>query len=209
LRGLCVALAIIATFFATGILMGAAGHARIAHAAHLLPKYALSAVVIAVLEEGFFRAFLFGGMSDEFGTTGALVASAAIYAMAHLVRAPAHFNVATLQPGVGLRTLGMSLTQFSQPSSALPTLLGLFLLGIVLAEAFVMTGTVYFSAGLHAGFVIGAKLWPKLIPERADLPGWLAGWGHIPLISGLGGWVAAVAILVFLRTLAGTRKPAV
>jgi membrane protease YdiL (CAAX protease family) len=209
LRGLCVALAIIAIFIALGILMGAAGHARIAHAARLLPKYALSAVVIAILEEGFFRAFLFGGMRDEFGTTGALVASSAIYAMAHLVRAPAHFYVTALQPGLGLRTLGMSLAQFSQPSSALPTLLGLFLLGIVLAQAFLVTGTVYFSAGLHAGFVIGAKLWPKLIPERADLPGWLAGWGHIPLISGAGGWVAAVAILIFLRTLAGARKPAV
>jgi membrane protease YdiL (CAAX protease family) len=205
LRGFCVGLAVIAAFFTAAILMGASGHARIDHAAHLLPKYLLSAIAIGVLEEGFFRAFLFGGMTDEFGRTPALLASSAFYAMAHLVRAPAHFYVTTLDPGAGFRTLAMSFAQFSHPSAALPTLLGLFLLGIVLAEAFVTTGTVYFSAGLHAGFVMGAKLWPKLVSHPARLPGWFAGWGHIPLISGVLGWVAAAAILMLLRRLAGTR----
>jgi membrane protease YdiL (CAAX protease family) len=209
LRGFGVGLAVIGGFFLAAILMGASGHARIDHAAWLLPKYLLSAIVIGILEEGFFRAFLFGGMREEIGPTAALVASSAFYAMAHLVRAPAHFYVTTLEPGAGFRTLAMSLAQFSHPSAALPTLLGLFLLGVVLAEAFVMSGTVYFSAGLHAGFVMGAKLWPRLISHPARLPQWFSGWGHIPLISGVVGWIAAAAILVLLRRLAGTRGAAV
>jgi membrane protease YdiL (CAAX protease family) len=209
LRGFGVGLAVIGGFFLAAVLMGASGHARIDHAARLLPKYLLSAIVIGILEEGFFRAFLFGGVREEFGPTTALVASSAFYAMAHLVRAPAHFYVTTLEPGAGFRTLSMSLAQFSQPSAALPTLLGLFLLGIVLAEAFMMSGTVYFSAGLHAGFVMGVKLWPRLISHPARLPGWFVGWGHIPLISGVVGWIAAAAILVMLRKLAGTRSAAV
>jgi membrane protease YdiL (CAAX protease family) len=209
LRGFGVGLTVIAAFFAIAILMGASGHARIDHAARLIPKYLLSAIAIGILEEGFFRAFLFGGMTEEFGRTGALLASSAFYAMAHLVRAPAHFYVTTLEPGAGFRTLAMSFAQFSHPAAALPTLAGLFLLGIVLAEAFVTTGTVYFSAGLHAGFVMGVKLWPRLIAHPARLPGWFAGWGHIPLISGVGGWIAAGAILIMLRKLAGTRGAAV
>jgi membrane protease YdiL (CAAX protease family) len=209
LRGLGVGVAVIGGFFIAAVLMGASGHARIDHAAALLPKYLLSAIVIGILEEGFFRAFLFGGMTDEFGRTPALVASSAFYAMAHLVRAPAHFYVTTLDSGAGFRTLAMSFAQFSHPSAALPTLLGLFLLGIVLAEAFVTTGTVYFSAGLHAGFVMGAKLWPRLISHPGRLPGWFAGWGHVPLISGVVGWIAAAAILVTLRKLAGNRGAAV
>jgi membrane protease YdiL (CAAX protease family) len=209
LRGFGVGLAVIGLFFVTAIVMGGSGHARIDHAAWLLPKYLLAAIVIGILEEGFFRAFLFGGMREEFGPTVALVASSAFYAMAHLVRAPAHFYVTTLEPGAGFRTLAMSVAQLSQPSVALPTLLGLFLLGIVLAEAFMMSGTVYFSAGLHAGFVMGAKLWPKLISHPARLPGWFAGWGHIPLISGVAGWIAAAAILMMLRRLARTRGAAV
>jgi membrane protease YdiL (CAAX protease family) len=209
LRGFGVGLAVIAGFFLAAVLMGASGHARIDHASRLIPKYLLSAIAIGILEEGFFRAFLFGGMREEFGPTVALIASSAFYAVAHLVRAPAHFYVTTLEPGAGFRTLAMSLAQFSQPNAALPMLLGLFLLGIVLAEAFVMSGTVYFSAGLHAGFVMGAKLWPKLISHPARLPGWFAGWGHIPLISGVVGWIAALAILAMLRRLAGTRGAAV
>lgn len=209
LRGFGVAAAVISIFLAAALAIGAIGHGRIHHAAHLVPKYLLSAIAIGLLEEGFFRAVLFGGMRDEFGRTGALLASSLVYAMAHLVRAPAHFYVTTLEPGAGFRTLAMSFAQFSHPSAAVPTLVGLFLLGIVLAEGYLMTGTVYFSAGLHAGFVMGAKLWPRLIAYRAHLPGWFTGWGHIPLISGVGGWVAAAVLLLLLRRLSGSKSAAV
>lgn len=209
LRGFGIGLAIVAVFFLIALAIGAIGHARVRHSEHLIPKYLLSAIVIGLLEEGFFRAVLFGGMRDEFGRAGALVASSLVYAMAHLVRAPAHFYVTTLAPDAGFRTLAMSFAQFSHPSAAVPTLIGLFLLGIVLAEAYLMTGTVYFSAGLHAGFVMGAKLWPRLIAYRAHLPGWFAGWGHIPLISGVGGWIAAAVLLLLLRRLSGARSTTV
>jgi membrane protease YdiL (CAAX protease family) len=202
-RGFTVAIVVMMLLLVVGMALKGPGNAG--HALRLLPKYALSAVVIAIIEEGFFRAFLFGGMKSDFGQTGALVISSAIYSVAHLVRAPAHFYVTTLDLTAGLRTLGLSFTQLSEPLSALPTLLGLFLLGIVLAEAFVLTGTVWFSAGLHAGFVIGAKLWPKLVAHHNALPGWLGGWGRQPVISGLAAWIAAITVLILLRPLAGTR----
>jgi hypothetical protein len=145
-------------------------------------------------------------MKSDFGPTGALMVSSAIYAVAHLVRAPARLYVATLDLTAGLRTLGLSFAQFGAPLAALPTLIGLFLLGIVLAEAFILTGTVWFSVGLHAGFVIGAKLWPKLMVTHHGLPGWLAGWGRQPLISGAAAWVLALAVLLLLRALSGTRR---
>jgi membrane protease YdiL (CAAX protease family) len=203
-RGLAVSLGVMAVLFVMACsLEGFAGTAR---AINLLPKYVLSAIVIGLIEEAFFRAFLFRGMERDFGRTGALLASSAVYAFAHLVRAPAHFYVTSLDPTVGLRTLGLSFSQLASPLSALPTLLGLFLLGIVLAEAVVLTGTVWFSVGLHAGFVVGAKLWPKIIVAHHALPGWLGGWGHQPLISGAAAWVAALAVLALLRPLAVARR---
>jgi membrane protease YdiL (CAAX protease family) len=204
LRGLAVALGVMALLFAGGAAVNGLGN--VAHAARMLPKYALSAIVIAIIEEGFFRAFLFAGMENDFGQTGALIVSSAIYAIAHLVRAPARFYVTGLDFTAGVHTLALSFTQLADPTSALPTLVGLFLLGIVLAEAFVITRTVWFSVGLHAGFVIGAKLWPKLMVAHAALPGWLVGWGHQPLISGAAAWVAALATLALLRPLSGTSR---
>ncbi|HUY25780.1 MAG TPA: CPBP family intramembrane glutamic endopeptidase [Candidatus Binataceae bacterium] len=209
LRGLAVAMLVMAVLFGVAFALGAARGAAFDRGAYLLPKYLASAIVIGILEEGFFRAFLFTGMCDDFGRPGALAASSAVYALAHLVRSPAHFYVTGLDLTAGLRTLAGCGAQLAHPASAMPTLLGLFLLGIVLAEAYVVTGSVYFSIGLHSGFVLGAKLWPKLIAERAPLPGWLAGWGHQPLISGAAAWLAALAILATLRPLSGRRGRAV
>ena len=206
-RGFAVSLSVMILLFAIAGAMG--GFRGAAHAASLLPKYVLSAIVIGLIEEAFFRAFLFGGMQRDFGRTGALLISSAIYAIAHLVRAPAHFFVTNLDLTAGVRTFGLSFSQLASPLSALPTLLGLFLLGIVLAEAVVLTGTVWFSVGLHAGFVVGAKLWPKMIAAHHAVPGWLGGWGHQPLISGAAAWVAALAVLAFLRPLAVTRREGV
>jgi membrane protease YdiL (CAAX protease family) len=203
-RGLVVALGVmVVLFLVAGVIEG---FPPASHAARLLPKYVLSALVIAVVEEAFFRAFLFAGMEGDFGSTGALIVSSTIYALAHLLRAPGRFYATTLDLTAGVRTLGLSFSQLSAPLSALPTLIGLFLLGVVLAEAFILTGTVWFSVGLHAGFVIGAKLWPKVMVTRRGLPGWLAGWGTQPLISGAAAWVAALAVLLLLRTLAGPRR---
>ena len=81
-------------------------------------------------------------------------------------------------------TLAHSVDQFTNPAIAIPTLIGLFLLGIVLGEAYILTGSVYFSIGLHCGFVLGAKMWPKIILNRAAIPWWIAGGGAIPLIGG-------------------------
>ncbi|MFZ0659657.1 MAG: CPBP family intramembrane glutamic endopeptidase [Candidatus Binataceae bacterium] len=201
LLGFAAAIIVMAILFAAAFALGAAREGAIARAGNLLPKYVAAAIVIGILEEAFFRAFLFGGMCDDFGRIGALLASSAIYALAHLVRSPAHFYVAGLDLSAGIRTLAGSGAQFADPATALPTLFGLFLLGIVLAQAYIVTGSVYFSIGLHSGFVLGSKLWPKMIAERAILPGWLAGWGHQPLISGAAAWIAALIIFAILTLL--------
>jgi len=207
LRGLCVSLAVMTLLLITAIaLSGAARPGRSVIRIFpwsRMPNYILSALVIAVIEEGFFRAFLLAGMISDFGRTTAVLASSAIYALAHLVRSPARFYVTGFDPMAGLHTLALSFNQIADPGSALPTFVGLLLLGIVLAEAFLITGTVWFSLGLHAGLVLGSKVWPKILVARADVPGWLAGWGHQPVISGAAAWAAAILILMWLRPLAG------
>jgi membrane protease YdiL (CAAX protease family) len=205
LRGLGVALAVVVILGGLALAIGGSTASSVAAAVARFPKYFLSAIAIAVIEEGFFRAFLLGGLKRDFGRTAALVISAAVYSIAHLVRSPAKFYVSGFEPTAGLRTLAHSLDQISHPGTALPVMLGLFLLGLVLGEAFLLTGNVYLSAGLHCGFVVGSKLWPKLIAGRQSIPLWLAGVGPVPLIGGAAAWVMAIVIFLLLRPLAGRR----
>lgn len=207
-RGFVVAICAIAILFALAFAVGGGGAGNHAAAAALIPKYFLSAIAIGFIEEGFFRAFLLGGMKGDFGNRVALIASAAIYAVAHLVRSPARFYVTGYEPTAGLVTLAHSIDQFTNPAIAIPTLIGLFLLGLALGEAYLLTGSVYFSIGLHSGFVLGAKLWPKIMLNRAATPWWIAGGGAIPLIGGAAAWAIAIAILAMLRPITGARpKP--
>ncbi len=203
IRGFAVAIAVVAILFVAAFVLGGRAPATIGAVLVRVPGYLLSGVVVAIIEEGFFRAFLLGGMEGDFGSRGALLASSAIYAVAHLVRAPARFYVTGFEPLAGVHSLSSSTAQLAHPIAILPSLLGLFLLGIVLGAAFIVTGTVYFSAGLHAGLVLGAKLWPKLVAGRAAIPPWLAGYGGFPLISGVAAWAAAILILLALRRLSG------
>jgi membrane protease YdiL (CAAX protease family) len=205
-RGFVVAMIAIAILFGLAFGIGGGGTGDHTAAVPLIPKYFLSAIAIAFIEEAFFRAFLLGGMKTDFGNRIALIASAAIYAVAHLVRSPARFYVAGYEPTAGLITLAHSIDQFTDPAIAIPTLIGLFLLGIVLGEAYILTGSVYFSIGLHCGFVLGAKLWPKIILNRSAIPWWIAGGGAIPLIGGAAAWVLAIVILVMLRQIAGVQR---
>jgi membrane protease YdiL (CAAX protease family) len=204
-RGFVVAMIAIAILLGLAIAFGGRT-ADIGTAIALIPKYLLAAIAIAFIEEAFFRAFLLRGIETDFGNRVALIASAAIYAVAHLVRSPTRFYVTGYQPTAGLVTLAHSIDQFKDPAIAIPTLIGLFLLGIVLGEAYILTGSVYFSIGLHCGFVVGAKMWPKIILNRAVVPWWIAGGGAIPLIGGAVAWVIAIAIFAMLRQITGVRR---
>jgi uncharacterized protein len=200
--GLALSLGIIAILFALAAADGCG---------HLLPvlplikralKYTAAAMLIGVIEEAFFRAFLLAGIRSDYGRRTALIASALIYAVVHVLRSPAHIYLTGYYPLAGFQNLALSAARLTHPTEMLPILIGLFLLGIVLGQAFMLTGKVYFSIGLHAGFVIGAKTWPVVVDHQA-VPRWLAGPGPVPLIAAPAAWIAAIIIGVALPLIFG------
>jgi hypothetical protein len=205
LLGLGLSLAAIAILFAIAALSGARSFAPGAIAMRSI-SYMPAALAIAVIEEAFFRAFLLAGMRRDFGQTTALILSSAIYAVAHLVRAPGRFYLTGYHPRAGLDDLALSASRLIHPGDALPALLGLFLLGLVLGEAFILTGTVWCSLGMHAVFVIGAKTWPAIAPVGIIFPRWLAGPRPVPLIAAPAGWMVAIVLLLLMPTLVGRAR---
>src|ERR1700730_15917817 len=88
LRGFLVAMTAIAILLVLGAAFGRRVELRAGEGLARAAKYVAGAILIAIIEEGFFRAFMLGGMVEDFGRTSALVLSAAVYALAHIVRSP-------------------------------------------------------------------------------------------------------------------------
>ncbi len=207
LGGFAVAIAAMGALAILAAVVGGPGSGTIAALAYRAVRYLPAAAAIAIIEEGFFRAFLLDGMKSDFGRRSAIVASSAVYALAHLVRSPAHFYVSGIEPTVGALNVIAVLAQLADPHVMLPPLIGLFLIGMVLGEAFVLTGTVYFSMGMHAGLIMGLKSWSAIAPEHSSIPGWLFGSGRFPLVSGAAAWIIAILILAMIRPLTRARRP--
>jgi CAAX protease family protein len=169
-------------------------------------RYFVAAILIGVFEEGFFRAILLAGLRRDFTVRTALITSSIIYALAHLVRAPRHYYLTGFHPAAGFDNLAASLARLTHPDGLLPMVFGLFLLGLVLGAAFILTGRVYLSIGLHAGFILGAKCWPLVAgPRPHAIPGWLAGPGPIPLIAAPAAWIASLLLMLSMWAWFGGR----
>jgi membrane protease YdiL (CAAX protease family) len=203
-RGFAIAVAAVTALWIAATVISGSSAAGLFKLLTHLPGTLAAAMLIAIIEEAFFRAVLLGGMRDDFGSRPALILSAAVYALAHLVRAPARFQLHGIHPLAGFEVLGASFGQFSDPAALLPPFIGLFLLGLVLGEAFLLTGTVYFSLGMHAGFVVGAKSWRFAAAAGSSLPIWLVGDTRPPLIGGAGAWIIALMLLLLIKPLSRT-----
>jgi hypothetical protein len=201
IAGLAIGLAAVAVLYG---LAAVTSSKTLPHGVFPALSYVPAAILIGILEEGFFRAFLLGGMESDLGSSGALVASSAIFAVVHILRSPARFYLTGLHPAAGAEVLLASASRLGHPQNVAFALIGLFLLGLVLGEAFLLTRRVYYSIGLHAGFVLGAKTW-RLTKGRV-IPWWLAGTGPVGLIGAPAAWIIAILLLIVLPLLLGATR---
>jgi membrane protease YdiL (CAAX protease family) len=201
LNGFAFAAGAVSILFALASLAG--GDVRGADVLPSVLRYLPAATLIAVIEEGFFRAFLLAGMKSELGSSAGLLVSSAIFAFVHVIRSPAHFYLMHYDPLAGANTLVAYGERILQIGAG-PALVGFFLLGLVLGEAFVLTHRVHCSLGLHLGFVLGAKTWRQAV--GGAIPRWLAGSGSVPLVAAPATWgISAVVLIVLSLWLAPSR----
>jgi membrane protease YdiL (CAAX protease family) len=206
LGGFAVAMVVMIVLFALATTVSPRAPSLTALASRAA-RYLGAAIVIGLVEETFFRVLLLGGIRRDFGVRTGLIASSLIYALAHLVHAPRHYYLSGFHPAAGLSNLAASLAMIVRPDGLIGMTFGLFLLGLVLGEAYILSGQVYFSIGLHAAFVVGAKCWPLIAAAAAPIgiPRWLAGPGPVPMIAAPAAWTAALTLLALLPWLLDDR----
>ncbi len=151
-----------------------------------------AAIVVAALEELLFRGVLFGALRKTHGWILALIVSSAFYALVHF------FSRKPLEPETvnwlsGFSTLGQMLNGFADFAQLVPGFFTLFLVGAILALAFQRTGSLYFSIGLHAGWIFWLKSYGFLTKAPVKGESWF--WGTSKLING---WLAFLILIVLL-----------
>lgn len=150
---------------------------------HILSA-ALTAIIVAVLEEVLFRGGLFGLLRKVQPWPWALVISSGVYSLAHFIKKAEFAGPVTWLSGFELLP-----KMFHNGTAFIPMGLSLFMAGAILALAYQRTGSLFFSMGLHAGWVFWLKLYGYLnFTSRPSSPLWgtdklIDGWIALPVLS--------------------------
>ncbi len=150
---------------------------------------AATAVGVAVLEELLFRGAIFGALRQACDWRVALVSSSMVYAIVHFfekaeITGPIHWYS-------GLELLPKMLAGFGDLQMVIPGFFNLTLAGIMLGLAYQRTRNLYFSIGLHAGWIFWLKFYGLATNPMPGAPEWI--WGTQKLIDG---WLALAVLIV-------------
>jgi membrane protease YdiL (CAAX protease family) len=154
-----------------------------------LPGIALTAGVVAVMEEVLFRGVLFGALRRDFHWALALAAASLVYAGTHFLDSHTSLN----QPvtwSSGLRQLAWMLRGFAHVQAVIPAFINLTLAGVLLGLAYQRSGDLFCAIGLHGGWVfllkldgVVAKVTPGNTPAQWGPSGLADGWLALPVLA--------------------------
>jgi membrane protease YdiL (CAAX protease family) len=198
LRGFALGWASLAAVALLALACGARAFTP-AHSAAEIIRHLLeatwAAVVVAILEELVFRGALFGLLRQAAPWPMAVALSSAVYAAVHFIQ-----KAEMDQPVQWNSGLALLWQMLSHPPPLIPAFLTLFVAGSILALTYQRTGALYFSIGLHAGWIFWLKSYRFL--THATGPG-RSFWGTDNLIDG---WVSFLVLAIILGLLA-LQKP--
>lgn len=144
--------------------------------AKFLRKTVIPAAGAALVEEWLFRGVLLGLWLRFSRPFVACLGSSLLFAFLHFLSPPAGTQI--LDPGglfAGFELLGKILLHFTNPLFFLTDFATLLVVGLILAWARIRTGGLWFSIGLHAGWILALKAFSQLY---YDVPGhFLRPWG--------------------------------
>jgi membrane protease YdiL (CAAX protease family) len=84
-------------------------------------------------------------------------------------------------------------------TTIVPSIIGLFLVGVVLSYAYIRTKSLYLSIGLHAGWIFLIKENKVFFDHVKTNREWL--FGDSKIITGVLGWSFLIITLIIIRFL--------
>jgi len=168
-----------------------------------LANAASAAIAVSLIEEIFFRGLFFGGLRKSMHWPLALGLSSLIYAGVHFLQRTQFAGV--VEWTSGFVVLGSMLRGFGDVGMVFPGFLNLAVAGALLALAYQWTGALYFSIGLHAGWVFWLKSYGFFSKEGTSGHLWF--WGTGKLIDGFLALVVLSVMLCLLLRIRPVPKP--
>ncbi|HUR46958.1 MAG TPA: CPBP family intramembrane glutamic endopeptidase [Candidatus Saccharimonadales bacterium] len=153
----------------------------------------LSSVVVGLLEELLFRGALQGSLGKVHPWTLAVLLSSGFYALVHFFHRPESPSEITWLSGFVI--LARMLAGFVDPELLIPGFLTLLLAGTILGLAYLRTGTLYQSIGLHAGWIFWLRFYGAIAVETDGARSHRSLWGTGKLFDG---WLAFMILLPVL-----------
>ena len=149
---------------------------------------ALTGLIVALVEETFFRGLMFRAVLRDAGPATAVWTTALLYAAIHfftrvkIPHAEVHWDS-------GIALLGAALARFADPASIADAFVTLVMVGLLLGLVRYRTGSIAAGIGLHMGWVCVIKAtssvtrhdtaspWSFLVSDFDGFTGWMvAGW---------------------------------
>jgi len=157
----------------------------------------LTGGVVAFIEEPIFRGFILQSLLKDLRRGGAVVVASLFFAIVHFFNASEMPSPTGFDLFIGFKALAYFFQPLLTPSGVIPGFIGLFLVGMVLACAYLWTGSLYPAIGLHAGWVFGIKAESLFLNRAGGVARWFFGDGRV--VTGVFGWLMLLLMLLIVR----------
>ena len=169
-----------------------------------MPTVMVAASVVPILEELLFRGFILGVLLRSCSRRAALLITSAVFAIVHFMKSP---GLTTPNDSVswlsGFVSIGRSFSQFGEPLLIVGGFLTLFAIACILADARLLTRSLWLPIGLHAGWIFANGLFSRAAHRETLALPWLGKdllVGIVPLSIALASWALMRAWVNYVHT---------
>ena len=135
-------------------------------------KVLLAAVSVPFIEETFFRGIVLGVLLRSGQKLLSILAVSAFFAAVHFLKG-SQWQPAIVTSTSGFQAIGDAFAGFGDPVMALAAFATLFLIGCILADARVLTCSLWLPIGLHAGWIFASGTFSWLARRQMVALPWL------------------------------------
>lgn len=135
-------------------------------------KMLVAAVTVPFIEETFFRGIVLGVLLKAGRRYVAILATSVIFSVVHFLKAPERTSTIVTWTS-GWNSIAHSFEQFGDATMLIAAFTTLFLIGWILADARVLTRSLWLPIGLHAGWIFGNGVFNRLARQEMLVLPWL------------------------------------
>jgi uncharacterized protein len=131
-----------------------------------------ASIIVPFIEEAFFRGIVLGVLLRTGRKYMPILVVSALFAAVHFLKAPERTS-AVVTWSSGLNSIANSFGRLGDPMMLVSAFATLFLIGCILADARVLTRSLWLSIGLHAGWIFASGTFSLLARQQALALPWL------------------------------------